>query len=119
MKQRELLVVALEVASSTAGSLSWGVAAIHSQCVALLWDSRDEAAAEVMRAAARQAVGSIVIEASIMLPSGAEVLGMFVRPADNPTPLPKRCVSPILLPSKSLQTLREACDWTGFGTYFA
>ncbi|MGV3484591.1 MAG: hypothetical protein ACO1RT_09255 [Planctomycetaceae bacterium] len=83
MKQRELLVVALEVASSTAGSLTWGVAAIHSQCVALLWDSRDEADAEIIQVAARQAVGSIVMEASITLPSGIEVFGAFLRPAEN------------------------------------
>ena len=83
MKQRELLVVALEVASSMPGSLSWGVAAVHSQCVALLWDSREGTDAAIMAAAADSAVGSIVIEASIMLPSGVEVFGLFVRPAEN------------------------------------
>lgn len=83
MRQKEILVASLEVVDSTRGILSWGTAAIHSQCVALLWDSREDADITVMTTVAHDAGGTIVAEASITLPSGDTVLGTFVRSEDN------------------------------------
>lgn len=83
MRQREILIASLEVADATRGILSWGIAAVHSQCVVLLWDSREEADAAVLAAVARDTGGAIVVEASLTLPSGDVIFGVFVRTADD------------------------------------